>query len=186
MARDWDARPLTSMEHMAADMRAKRFPTRSEPEEAMAQIDAENADAASREANGLFYPLFSFLRFDFETGKGEIEIDSYGRYDHIGILGSDYALVPLAELERAFASLQDAGETVGVPPGRNIIRYLERMKAYVEELEGAVGEAMAKYREYEKLHEAKGTEDGRFKARANGVFAERMEAVLDNKESWGV
>lgn len=39
-ARDWEINPLTTSEHIAADMRAGRFPSQSEPEVAMAEIEA--------------------------------------------------------------------------------------------------------------------------------------------------
>lgn len=41
VGRDWTAEPLTPGEHVAADIRAKRFPMKSTDEEAMQQIDAE-------------------------------------------------------------------------------------------------------------------------------------------------
>jgi hypothetical protein len=37
--RDWEKQPLTTSEHIAADIRAERFPKKSDPATAMAEID---------------------------------------------------------------------------------------------------------------------------------------------------
>lgn len=40
MSRDWEKRPLTGAEHIAADMRAGRFPNRSDEETVKREIEA--------------------------------------------------------------------------------------------------------------------------------------------------
>lgn len=82
--------------------------------------------------------------------------------------GISYLLVPSEDCERAFHSLQDAGEAAGVPPCRNIIRYLQSQSLYVVALEAAIAEAM-----------------NTFRAQSNAAALEKLEGVLDDKEKWG-
>jgi hypothetical protein len=133
------------------------------------------------------YTRFTVAEVNFKDGYLTAEFDTdVAAHDPITVShGIDYLLVPAEDVDRAFCSLQDAGIAAGVEPGRNTIKYLERMRAYVAELEGAVGEAMTVFREYQAMHAAKANAEGVLKAKANRDMARRMEEALDDKSQWG-
>lgn len=90
--------------------------------------------------------------------------------------------------ERKLAEERARSEKLSVQVDRWEERWEKRCEerdARCERLETALKDSAKTFREYEEMHRAKGTQEGRAKAFANGVMADRCEKALAGEQPEG-